>query len=101
PTDGRGDFQPNLSEHLFMNNSSQLRQVIQRRKGNLADQLLSSQAPWDEKVDRLYLSVLSRLPRPEEKQRFVAHLTAKPDAGPLVEEAIWVLLSCSEFRFNH
>jgi hypothetical protein len=101
PTDGRGDFQPSLNEHLFLNNSGQLRQVIQRRKGNLADVLMSSTDPWDKRVERLYLSVLTRLPRPEEKQRFVAYLTAKPDATGRVEDAIWVLLNCSEFRFNH
>ena len=35
-------------------------------------------------------------------KRFAAHLTAtgaKPEA--LVEEAVWVLLNTSEFRFNH
>lgn len=101
PTDGRGDFQPSLSEHLFMNNASQLRQVIQRKKGNLSDVILSSTAPWDERVEQLYLSVLNRPPRPAEKERFVAYLTSKPDAAPLVEDAIWVLLNCAEFRFNH
>jgi hypothetical protein len=100
PTDGRGDFQANLSEHLFMNNSSHLRQLIQRKKGNLADVLLSSTAPWEERVDRMFLTVLNRLPREEEKKRFVAHLTAKPMPDPLVEEAIWVLINCAEFRFN-
>jgi Protein of unknown function (DUF1549)/Protein of unknown function (DUF1553) len=100
PSDGRGDFQANLSEHLFMNNSSHLRQMIQRKKGNLADVLLSSTAPWEERVDRMFLTVLNRLPREEEKKRFVAHLTSKPMADPLVEEAIWVLMNCAEFRFN-
>jgi hypothetical protein len=100
PTDGRGDFQANLSEHLFMNNSSHLRQMIQRKKGNLSDVLLSSTAPWEERVDRMFLTVLTRLPREEEKKRFVAHLTSKPMAEPLVEEAIWVLMNCAEFRFN-
>jgi hypothetical protein len=101
PMDGRGDFQPSLSEHLYMNNSSQLRQVIQRKKGNLADVLLSSSAPWDERVDQMYLSVLNRPPKAAEKERFVAYLTSKPDAAPLLEDAIWVLLNCAEFRFNH
>jgi hypothetical protein len=101
PMDGRGDFQPSLSEHLYMNNSSQLRQVIQRKKGNLADVLLSSSAPWDERVEQLYLSVLNRPPKPPEKERFVTYLTSKPDAAPLLEDAIWVLLNCAEFRFNH
>jgi hypothetical protein len=102
PVDGQGAFQGNLAEHLFLNNSSQLRGLIQARKGNLADSLATSKAPWEERVDRLFLSVLSRPPSAAERQRFVRHLSSDPRATPaLVEEAIWVLLSCSEFRFNH
>jgi hypothetical protein len=101
PTDGQGRFQASLGEHLFSNNSEQLRRLIQQRKGNLADQLMISKAPWEARVDRLFLSVLSRPPRPEERKRFVAHLTSKARPETLVEEAIWALLSCSEFRFNH
>jgi hypothetical protein len=102
PVDGRGEFQGSLSERLFMNNSSDLRQIIRRRKGNLMDALLSSKAPWEERVDQLYLTVLSRPPRDEERKRFVKYLTSDPkNREPLVEEAIWVLLASSEFRFNH
>jgi hypothetical protein len=101
PTNGQGEFQGSLAEHLFLNNASQLRMLAQPRKGNLADTLLTSKAPWEEKVDRLFLSVLSRPPRTEERERFVQHLTSDAKMTPaLVEEAIWVLLSCSEFRFN-
>ncbi len=102
PTNGRGDFQGGLSEHLFLNNSSHVRQFIQRRKGNLADSLLTSTEPWEKRVDRMFLSVLNRPPTTAEQKRFVQHLTTdpkKPDA--LVEEAIWVLVNCAEFRFNH
>jgi hypothetical protein len=102
PVDGRGEFQGSLSERLLMNNSHDLRQIIRRRKGNLMDSLLTSQAPWEERVNQLYLTVLSRPPRDEERKRFVKYLTSDPkNPGPLVEEAIWALLSCSEFRFNH
>jgi hypothetical protein len=102
PTDGRGDFQGNLREHLFLNNSEQVRRLIQPRKGNLADVLLKAKGPPAERVERLFLSVLSRPPRPEERQRFVAHF-ATPGVPPeaLVEEAIWALLNSAEFRFNH
>lgn len=101
-TDGRGEFQASLNERLFMNNGAHIRQLIQRRPGNLADTLATSKDSWEEKVERLYLSVLSRPPRPQEKQRFVEHLTSDPKkADALVEEAVWALLNCSEFRFNH
>jgi hypothetical protein len=100
PTNGLGDFQGSLSEHLFLNNSGEIRSMIQRRKGNLAEAVLTATEPWEKRVDRLFLSVLNRSPRPEERKRFVAYLTSGPKADGLVEEAIWVLLNCSEFRFN-
>jgi hypothetical protein len=102
PVDGRGEFQGGLGDRLLMNNSHDLRQIIRRRKGNLMDRLLTSKAPWEERVNQLYLTVLSRPPRDEERKRFVEYVTSDPkNAEPLVEEAIWVLLASSEFRFNH
>jgi hypothetical protein len=102
PTNGLGDFQGSLSEHLFLNNSSNVRQLIQRKKGNLADSVATSTEPWEKRVDRLFLSVLGRQPKVEETKRFVAHLTSDPKTtDALVEEAIWVLLNTAEFRFNH
>ena len=78
-----------------------LRGLIQRRKGNLADQLLTSQEPWERRVDRLFLSVLSRKPSEAERKKLVAYLTAEAKPEPRVEEAIWVLINTAEFRFNH
>jgi hypothetical protein len=100
-TDGRGEFQGSVSERLFMNNSGQIRQLIQKKKGNLCDAILSSPEPWEARVDRMFLTVLSRPPGSGEREKFVAYLKggAKPDA--LVEESIWVLVNCGEFRFNH
>ena len=102
PTNGLGDFQGSLAEHLFLNHSDQVRSLIRRRKGNLADTLAISTDPWEARVERLFLAVLTRLPKPAEQKRFVAHLTADPKASDaLLEEAIWVLLNTAEFRFNH
>ncbi|MCS6850912.1 MAG: DUF1549 and DUF1553 domain-containing protein [Gemmataceae bacterium] len=102
PTNGLGEFQGSLSEHLFLNNSGQVWQFVQRRKGNLADVLLSSTEPWEQRVDRLFLSILSRLPSAKERQAFVAHLnSADGKAEARVAEAIWALINSSEFRFNH
>jgi hypothetical protein len=100
PLDGQGEFQAGLAEHLFLNNSGELRQLMSRKKGNLADTILSSTESWEKKVERLYLSILSRPPRPAEQERFVAYLTADAQAEQRLGEAIWVLVNCAEFRFN-
>jgi hypothetical protein len=75
--------------------------LIQRRKGNLADALLTSTEPWETRVEQLFLTVLSRRPSPEEQERLVAYLQSDPKTEALVEEAIWALLNTAEFRFNH
>jgi hypothetical protein len=102
PTDGQGNFQGNLFEHLFLNNAENIRRMLSATKGNLADALNSMKGPAEEKVDRLFLSILSRPPTTQERERFVKHLTSDAKmTSALIDEAIWVLVSCSEFRFNH
>jgi hypothetical protein len=101
PTNGLGEFQGSLSEHLFLNNSDQVRALFRRKKGNLADQVLTSTEPWEKRVERMYLSVLSRPPKPNELEAFVSFIKREPKPDAAVEDAIWVLLNSSEFRFNH
>lgn len=105
PTDGRGNFQGGVHEHLYLNNGGQLRSIIQAKNGNLADTLLKSEAPWDERADRLFLSTLTRMPSSAEREKLVAYITAKKDDKRVtqarLEEAIWALLNSSRFRFNY
>jgi len=103
PTNGMGDFQGSLHEHLFLNNGEHVRRFITRKKGNLLDTLMTSADPVEKKVDRLYLTVLHREPSSKEREAFVAHLSGaeKNKADARYEDAIWVLLNSSEFRFNH
>lgn len=104
PTDGQGRFQGSLSEHLFLHNGDVVRRMCRPGKGNLAEKLLDGSEGWEAKVEQLFLSVLSRPPTGEERERFVKYLGAKvADAKPTstrIEEALWVLVTCSEFRFN-
>ena len=101
PTNGQGEFQGGLGEHLFLNNSDVVRGLIRAKKGNLADTLAASKAPVGERVDELFLSVLTRRPTDNERKLIGDHLGRKDKPEALVEEAIWVLLNAAEFRFNH
>lgn len=100
PNNGVGDFQGGLHEHLYLNNGG-ISRLLSSGRGGLYDSLANSHAPWEERVDRLYLSILTRKPTEEERQEFIAYFTADKDPQPRLGEAIWVLLTCSEFRFNH
>lgn len=101
PTNGQGEFQGSLNEHLFLNNSGNVRAYLGRKKGNLADEILSASEPWEQRVDRMFLAVLARMPTAGEREKLVAYLKRDPKADALVEEALWVLVNLSEFRFNH
>jgi hypothetical protein len=104
PTDGQGRFQGSLSEHLFLHNGDQFRGMCRPNQGNLPERLLNGSEDWDVKVERLFLSVLSRPATSEEKERFAKYLNVdRKDpklAAQRMEDAMWVLVSCSEFRFN-
>lgn len=100
PSNGVGDFQGGLHEHLYLNNGG-LSKLLGSSKGGLYDTLLNSPDPWEQRVDRLYLSMLSRRPTEAEREHVVLFLSAEDDARGRVGDAIWALMTSSEFRFNH
>ncbi len=100
PTNGVGDFQGGLAEHLFLNNG-QLGSVIVSAPGSLLATLAKPDQPWEARVDRLFLQMLNRPPETDERDRFVALLAAEKDPAERLRDAIWALMTCSEFRFNH
>lgn len=100
PDDGVGHFQGGLHEHLYLNNG-QVRQLISDRTGSLHEALAKSEASWERRVERLYLQVLSRRPTPGEAAEFVSFLSREDDLRGRLHDAIWTLMTCSEFRFNH
>jgi hypothetical protein len=97
PNTGAGDFQGGLQEHLYLNNG-QLSSLVGERKGNLNDWLHASKDPLEVRIERMYLSTLSRRPTAEESQRFQEFLSGDQ---PKWSDAVWALMTCSEFRFNH
>jgi len=100
PSNGTGSFQGGLQEHLYLNNGEVYR-LIATEKGSLYQTVSEDKGPWEERVDRLYLSILSRPARPAEKKKFAEYLAGGDKPGERLREAIWVLMTCSEFRFNH
>lgn len=96
PNNGVGDFQGGLHEHLYLNNGP-LGQMISAGKGSLAEYVGDSTQPLDARVERLFLATLSRRPTDLERKKFSEFLDAKGSPA----DAVWTLITCSEFRFNH
>ena len=95
PNTGTGDFQGGLHEHLYLNNGP-LTQMI-GVKGGLAEHVGDGKKPVAARVERLFLTALNRRPGPEEAKTFAAFLTEKGSPA----DAVWALITSSEFRFNH
>ena len=59
--------------------------------------------PIESRVERLFLACLSRRPTEIERQKFAEYLTVeqKEKLPERVREAMWALITSSEFRFNH
>jgi hypothetical protein len=102
PNNGVGDFQGGMHEHLYLNNG-EVGQLIISQKGGLMDALATSSDPWEARVERLFLAVLSRKPSEDERAKFVEFLSVeeKDKRSERLKDAIWALMTCSEFRFNH
>jgi hypothetical protein len=105
PTDGVGNFLGGMHEHLYMTNGG-IDRLFDSRQGGLMHTLAEARkdAPLEERIELMYLSILSRRPRPEETQKIVEYMSTAENKDRLHEpfrEAMWVLMTCSEFRFNH
>lgn len=100
PVDGVGNFQGGLHEQLYLNNG-ELGRLITSDENGLLHVLIQSESPWEQRIDRLFISLLTRKPTDAEREKFVTYITAETDPGPRLREAIWALMTCSEFRFNH
>jgi hypothetical protein len=97
PNTGTGVFQGGLHENLYLNNGP-VAQMIGAGKGSLGELLTDAGKPVEARVERLFLQTLHRRPTPAETEKFAAFL--KNDKGSAAD-AVWVLMTCSEFRFNH
>lgn len=67
----------------------------------LANKLAVPGRAADELADELFLTILSRRPRPEEQQRCRAHLSGSRSPATACRELAWALLMSSEFSLNH
>ena len=94
-------FDATIDQALFLANGPTVRGWLNPRPGGLTDRLLKLSAP-DAVADELYLSVLTRLPVPDERKEVADYLARRPaERAAALEEMAWALLASAEFRFNH
>lgn len=94
------EVSPSLKGALFVLNDPVVLDWLQPRPGNLIDRLTKLD---DGKVaDELYLSVLTRLPTPEERTHVEGYLKKNGETRPAaLGRLAWALLASAEFGVNH
>ena len=94
------DFQATVNQALFFGNGNVVDEWLKAGQNNLTDALVKAEA--SEVAERMFLSVLSRLPCESEKREVEQSLMAEgANRGQVISHWLWALLSSSEFRFNH
>jgi len=63
--------------------------------------LSMNDVPLEQRIERMYLSVLTRRPTSEETAQLTEFVTAGKGEPLRWQEVVWALMSSSEFRFNH
>jgi hypothetical protein len=91
--------EPSISQALHLMNSPEIVEKIAAPWGR-ARRLADSELPAAEVIDELYLSALSRFPRPDEK-RLMLEAFAQSDRRAAAEDILWALLNSKEFLYNH
>ncbi len=85
---------------LFLLNGAPLKGWLAPRAGNLIARLLGLDNAGHV-AEELYLSVLSRLPREEERQRVARYLIAfEGEKTEALSDLVWALVTSVEFRFQ-
>lgn len=100
PRDPEGEFAPSVKAALFLSNDSKVLELLKPREGNLAGQL-RAQTDHAKLTTELFVTILSRSPSEAEAQAIAAFLSDQPQRETRIGQAIWALISSTEFSVNH
>lgn len=91
---------PNLASTLHLMNSDAIQKKLQEPRNRIG-RLLDRKATDQEIVEDLFLAVLGRLPKAEERVQIVNHLTkGGMSRRQALEDILWAILNTKEFLFR-
>jgi hypothetical protein len=104
PGQGQTEFQAGIPQALTLING---RAITEAADPDQSPLLAALEAPFltdDQRVEALFLSVLSREPTDEERSAFAEYVRAGGPAGDrrkALGDALWALVNSAEFILNH
>ncbi len=102
--DKRTETQTSILQALTLMNGKLVADATSMTASPKLTAVLNGKATNAERIESLYLSTLSRFPRPEEAARMLRYVDgggARNDSGAALADVYWALLNSSEFMFNH
>jgi hypothetical protein len=101
----RHETHTSIQQALFlMNGTFSREQTNVASNESLRTIVESKRETTSRKLQTLFLMTLSRLPRPEERQRMESYIDAQSAQGTAAQawsDLFWALLNSAEFRLNH
>lgn len=91
---------PAIAQALYFLNSTALQDKLKSPESILKS-LLEKKKSDAEVIDYLYLSALSRHPRPQEQKALLEQIQSAPNREEGLQDALWAILNSKEFLFNH
>jgi hypothetical protein len=91
-------FSGTIPQALFLMNGKMTNEALEPRYGNTTSRILSRYSDDSQRIEELYLTVLSRKPDETEMSRMLAFAADSRDA---YQDVFWALLNSNEFLMNH
>ena len=88
-------YETGIPQILRLMNSPQM------NSANIIQRLVDKNADTKTAIEKVYLSVLNRMPTDEESSRMTNFLSQATDKYKGLGDMLWVLLNTSEFTLNH
>ncbi len=104
PTQGATQYESGIPQALTLMNGTRVREATDVANGDLLGAINIPIFSIEKRVEILFLSTLSRMPKPAERKEFVAYVTqggAAGDQDQAMSDVLWALLNSAEFALNH
>jgi hypothetical protein len=103
--DRRIETQTSILQALYFMNGKVVTEATSREYNKNLDAIVKNQSgKLERRIEQVFLIVLSRKPRPEERDRFVGYVEKggpSEDGAKALADVFWVLLNTAEFATNH
>ncbi len=95
------DFNGTIPQILMMFNGDMVKEATSAANGSVIDRLVASGDSPREKINKLFLAGLSRVPTTQEARMAAGLIESQPNLGEGLRDLWWVILNSNEFIFNH